>query len=201
MTSKTLLKLLPIYLGVIGVFVYFIQEQQPKDINAAFITEDQVWDSIVKLRAKAPNVDNAPHHIKFGIPKELFIPRIGLTVPLTAGEYYTETSAWNVSSTHAHFATISALPNDHSGNTVIYGHNSKEIFAQLFSLNVGDLVEIKTVDNLTFVYKMRDTARVRPDEVSVLDTTNLPQLTLLTCEGTWNEHRRLVYFDLLEVRS
>lgn len=201
MTSKTLLKLVPIYLGVIGVFVYFVQGQNTKESVALSITKDQVTESITDLTDKTTGIDNSHQLIRFGVPKEIFIPSKGLTVLLTAGEYSTVVNAWNVSGTHAHFATLSALPNDHGGNTVIYGHNSKDIFAPIFSLNTDDLVEIRTIENITFVYKMRDTSRVRPKEVSVMDTSSFPQLTLITCEGLWNEYRRIVYFDLLEVRS
>jgi len=201
MTLKTLIKLIPIYIGTIGLFVYFVQTQHIGAISAASITKEQVQDNIIRIRAQAPDSNNAPQQVTFGIPRELFIPRFGSVIPLIAGEYFSEAGIWNVSNTHAHFATVSALPNDSTGNTIIYGHNSKDIFSALFSLKIGDVVEVRTSENLTFVYKMRQSDRVTPKDVSVLDTTTSPQLTLLTCEGLWNEYRRLVYFDLFEVRA
>ena len=66
-----------------------------------------------------------------------------------------------------------------AGNVGIAGHRDT-VFRPLRHIQVGDPLELKTADRL-FKYKISKTIIVGPDDVYVLDPTEKPTLTLVTC--------------------
>jgi sortase A len=66
-----------------------------------------------------------------------------------------------------------------SGNVGIAGHRDTT-FRALRNIRVGDPLEFKTADRL-YRYRISKTMIVGPDDVYVLDPTEQPALTLVTC--------------------
>jgi len=66
-----------------------------------------------------------------------------------------------------------------NGNLGIAGHRDG-FFRGLKDIAAGDLIEIDTMDGQD-VYRVERTWVVNPDDVSVLDPTPTPALTLVTC--------------------
>jgi len=66
-----------------------------------------------------------------------------------------------------------------SGNVGIAGHRDTT-FRALRNIHVGDPLEFKTADRL-YRYRISKTMIVGPDDVYVLDPTEQPALTLVTC--------------------
>lgn len=71
-----------------------------------------------------------------------------------------------------------ALPGD-SGNIAFAAHRDT-FFRPLKNIRAGDRIRVSTPDG-DFTYIVRDTRIVAPTEVSVLDPTPEPTLTLITC--------------------
>ncbi len=71
-----------------------------------------------------------------------------------------------------------------NGNMVLSGHisspNEGAIFTHLGDVKVGEGVVIAT-DERQYLYRVTDTKVVTPDDVSVLDQTPDPTVTLITC--------------------
>jgi sortase A len=71
-----------------------------------------------------------------------------------------------------------------NGNMVLSGHisspNEGNVFHALPQLKVGEGVIVAT-DERQYLYRVESTSTVSPDDVSVLDQTPDPTLTLLTC--------------------
>jgi sortase A len=65
------------------------------------------------------------------------------------------------------------------GNVGIAGHRDT-VFRPLRHIQVGDPLELTTADRL-YKYKISKTVIVGPDDVYVLDPTDKPTLTLVTC--------------------
>ena len=65
------------------------------------------------------------------------------------------------------------------GNSVIAGHRDTD-FSPLKDIQKGDVVRIRTA-NKALDYIVRETRIVDPTEVSVLQPTTRPTLTLITC--------------------
>lgn len=132
-------------------------------------------------------------------PISLYIPKLNLRKPIYPGIYDFKNSTWNVSSNYPHFATVSVKPNITDGNTVLYAHNSSDLFGKINKLKNGDQVMLKTKNNKMFVYGYESSIDVPPSNVSIFKQVGKPYLVLLTCTGKNNSLRKLVYFKFIEV--
>jgi LPXTG-site transpeptidase (sortase) family protein len=74
------------------------------------------------------------------------------------------------------------------GNTVIFGHLTSltlgNVFEHLDRTQAGDVVRLYTGDR-SFDYRITQVRRVARDDVSVLNPTDKPAVTLITCAGIW----------------
>jgi sortase A len=102
----------------------------------------------------------------------LRIPKIALEVAVLAG-----TSEWALNRAVGHIEDT-ALPGS-EGNAGIAGHRDG-FFRGLKDIRPGDLLEIETLTSLD-TYRVERTWIVNPDDISVLDHTASPALTLVTC--------------------
>lgn len=135
-----------------------------------------------------------------GKPISVHVPRLGIDLLIVDGAYDRATDSWTLTDDKAQFATMTDQPNDHSGNTFIYGHNTDRVFARLAGLVSGDIVQVKTANGHIFSYAYSGEQSVLPTNTSVLsDTSATPRLTLMTCEGWLSQTRRIMYFDFKEV--
>jgi LPXTG-site transpeptidase (sortase) family protein len=131
-------------------------------------------------------------------PNQLVIPKIRVEAPVI----------WKVSPDRilselrrgvAHYQGT-ATPNDSGGNVFITGHSSgffwdrgayNRVFANLDKLVAGDLIALST-DSARYIYKVKDSIVVRPNQVEVLNQTATPSLSLMTCVPVGTNLRRLV---------
>lgn len=102
----------------------------------------------------------------------LRIPRIHLDVPVLEG-----TSDRTLDRGAGHIEET-AIPGS-DGNVGIAGHRDG-FFRGLKDVVAGDAIELDTLQG-TQIYRIERTWIVTPDEVSVLDPTPEPSLTLVTC--------------------
>lgn len=92
-----------------------------------------------------------------------------------------------------------ALPGERS-NIVIVGHSSNDwwepgnykfIFALLEKLTVGDQIQVN-YNQKKYVFEVASSKVVEPTEISVLQPTSEPQLTLITCTPPGTSWKRLI---------
>lgn len=93
----------------------------------------------------------------------------------------------------------SATPGQ-NGNLVIFGHSSdfpwsnghyKNIFALLDKLSAGDQIAIPYQSQI-FTYTVASSRVVKPTEIGVINKTDLPTLTLITCYPVGTATNRLI---------
>jgi sortase A len=72
-----------------------------------------------------------------------------------------------------------ALPQQEEGNVGIAAHRDSH-FRELKDIREDDTIELTTLDG-TFRYQVEWTKIVKPADVSVLEPTDEPALTLVTC--------------------
>jgi LPXTG-site transpeptidase (sortase) family protein len=148
-----------------------------------------------------PTALAVPAEQAVNMPKTLVIPRLGITLSIVPGQYDPATKTWTLSDTDVQFAGMTALPNDRSGNTLLYGHNTSEVLAPTDRLVEGDIAQVATQDGRTYTYAFTSGRQVDPTDTSVLKQTSIsPTLTLLTCDGFWDEKRRLMEFSFVSVK-
>lgn len=120
-------------------------------------------------------------------PSAIFIPSITLNLQVAPG--IVQNNKWTLYDDKISWLSTSEPPGH--GNVILYGHNRKGLFADLDRLEVGEEIMVES-DSKNYVYQVSESRRVRPDEVDVI-ISDKNQLTLYTCDGSFDE-RRLVLF-------
>jgi sortase A len=100
------------------------------------------------------------------------IPRIGLEVAVLAG-----TDDWTLNRAVGHIEGTAAPGT--AGNVGIAGHRDG-FFRGLEHIAVGDVIEVETRNRLER-FRIERTWIVRPEDVWVIDPTDAPSITLVTC--------------------
>lgn len=142
----------------------------------------------------------------------IFIPKIKVNAPViwdVTGGSDLNTDMLNALRNGVVRYPQTALPNQ-VGNVFLTGHSSnywwdkgryKTVFALLDKLVVGDLVYVK-YQGTVYTYRVNAQKVVKPTETSVLDPTNKPVLSLMTCTPTGTAlYRRIVTADLISPSS
>lgn len=120
-------------------------------------------------------------------PSAISIPAIPLNLPVAAGVI--QNNKWTLYDDKVSWLSTSEPPG--RGNVILYGHNRKGLLGDLDRLKVGEEIIIAS-DGKKYIYEVSQTRRVRPDEVDVI-ISDKNQLTIYTCDGSFDE-RRLVVF-------
>ncbi len=157
--------------------------------------------AVSQVQAAQTNTTDQTKDVLQGKPSRLLIPRLSLDLPVADGVYNSKTKSWTLSKDKAHYALITALANNQAGNTFIYGHNRREVFANLARLQPGDTVVVHTDNGHTFTYNFRSAYDTNPNDDSLFFYRGKPVLTLQTCSGIWFQNRRLFTFDLVGVKA
>lgn len=122
---------------------------------------------------------------------KIIIPKIGVDMKMIEGTNETialNQGAWRMPQT--------STP-DQGGNTVITAHRfkykppSEKTFYLLDKLVVGDAVTVNW-QGYEYNYKVTGTKIVEPSAVEVLDNTENPQITLITCTPLFTTKQRLI---------
>lgn len=134
-----------------------------------------------------------------GKPIKLKIPKLNMDLPIKEGNYNSFDNSWTIDNKSAFYATMTPELNNLAGNTLVYGHNSNQVFGKLNQLKINDVVQVESLNQKIFTYKLSEIKDVEPTDLSLFEYRGEPILTIQTCSGTWNERRRLFMFRLNEV--
>lgn len=129
-----------------------------------------------------------------GKPVRLEIPSLGFNLEVADGVYNPKTATWSLSRDKAHYALPSTQPNNEEGNTLIYGHYRKEVFARLHLIKEGAQVFVTTDNGYRFTYTFQKTEAYDPADTSIFAYTGAPQLTIQTCSGAYMQNRQMFHF-------
>lgn len=135
-----------------------------------------------------------------GEPINISIPSLNISLAVERGYYNAPKQTWTLSNTKANYAAVTALPNNQSGNTFIYGHNKVGVFKDLMKISPGAIAHISTSNGHGFTYQLADVRDTKPTDTSLFAYTGKPILTLQTCSGSFYQNRRLFTFNLIEAK-
>ncbi len=168
--------------GVLSfLFVYF-QKPPVQDTHRGSLTPPESAPAL----AEAQVVQGNPHSIS--------IPSLDLTLAVIHGTE-DQKGNWTLTPTKAQYAVISPEPNNHEGNTVIYGHALTNVFGTLYKMKKGDTADITTDNGYIFHYVYQGTYAVNPRDWSIFEYKGAPILTLQTCSGTFYQNRQMYQFS------
>jgi len=131
-----------------------------------------------------------------GTPVKIDVPDVKVSIGVEKGYYNAKNGKWTLSDTSAFYGTMTAPANSKSGNTFIYGHNANDIFGNLRDAKAGMQAVVTTDNGYKFYYTLETFKAVSPSDVSLIQPTEAPTLTLQTCSGTWYQYRTLYTFTL-----
>lgn len=201
MKKGTIIKTVLLYLVVAGIFAVPIitsHLNKPTGSVKADITAVPL-QQLVQIEKTANPTQSASTVLVVGKPTRVVIPRIGIDLPVIDGIYDPKTQSWSLTSNKAQFATVTSPSNNQTGDTLLYGHNTAEVFYQTANLVVGDRLLIYTDNNHVFEYTYTSSKTTTPTDTSIFSYTGKPQVTLLTCNGWFSSYRRLMFFAFTSV--
>lgn len=123
------------------------------------------------------------------LPAEITIPSIAVHTAVASGGL--ENGKWILTDSSAFYLPTSGKLNE-GYNTVIYAHKLPRLFANLHTVQIGDLVEIKDDAGTTFHYQVYDKQVVKSEELEKIQSTIPNSLTLFTCDGLTDTERLVV---------
>src|SRR3989344_529519 len=152
-----------------------------------------IWPSFLKagpLFLVSSTAQNSQSDLNIGAkPAKLYIPRLSRILYVSDG--YVTGNRWLVSPTGVSFYPESALPGS-SGNSVLYGHNTKEILAGLWRVQDRDFLYIVLANGGVVKYQVFEKKEVKPTQVEILDKSADSRLTIYTCSGFLDQARFVV---------
>jgi sortase A len=123
------------------------------------------------------------------------IPAIGVDAPIVQGDGWEQLKK----GVGQHLGTTDPGQN---GNLVLAAHNDVfgEIFRDLDRLKPGDTITVFT-NQRPFVYVVTDSKIVAPTDVGVMDPTEKPTVTLISCYPYMKDDQRIAVTAQLEIKS
>jgi len=120
-------------------------------------------------------------------PTRIRIPK--LEIDLAVKSATVSGNTWDMFDDAIAWLSTSSVPEQ--GNVILYGHNRKNLFLDLYKLAAGDSIEIEQ-QGVWLRYIVTESKSVTPKDVaSILSDEN--RLTLYTCEGSFDQKRRVLY--------
>jgi hypothetical protein len=145
-----------------------------------------------------------PPQVISGKPIRIVITSSGIDLPLDDGSYDSAAGTWTLSDTHAQFAMMTAVANNHAGTTFIYGHGTDAVFGKIGSNHpaAGTIAQVYTDNNHVFSYTLQTVRDMQPTDTSILADTSSgpPQLVVQTCTGIFSEWRTMFIFSFEKVQ-
>lgn len=151
--------------------IYFWEDfrlESPVDVNSSVVA------SSVVSNTKQP-------------PTSIYIPKINKRLPIQAA--VVKDNSWQLFDSSVAWLSTSAVPDE--GNVILYAHNWRSLWGDLYKVTPGDMVEVDQNGKLR-TYKVIESKAVSKTDIdAVLSSDN--KLTMYTCEGTFDQKRRVVY--------
>jgi LPXTG-site transpeptidase (sortase) family protein len=120
-------------------------------------------------------------------PSAINIPAIGKNLPIKPATV--RGNDWDLFDDAVAWLSTSATPKN--GNVILYAHDWKSLWADLYKLKKGDPILVLQGNNW-IAYSVTESRAVDLHDVQSI-LTDKDRLTLYTCEGNFDQKRRLVY--------
>lgn len=122
-------------------------------------------------------------------PVALTIHDLSIHVPIIPTEI--TNSNWPTTDKGVSYVTSSPVPGE-TGNSVIYGHNFKNILGDLPNAKPGQEVIVTFSNNSKKYFTVEYTAIVKPTQTDILKQSRDKRITVYTCTGFFDTQRFVV---------
>lgn len=140
--------------------------------------------------------NNAPqveYKTTSAIPIRVMINDLSIDVPVKMAKK--EGNKWQSFSDAISFLSSSPIPGD-EGNSILYGHNWKNLLGDLKKARVGQEIKIIFSNGSEKSFVTGFIQEVSPDQTSILDKSMDSRITLYTCSGFLDSKRFVVVATL-----
>jgi sortase (surface protein transpeptidase) len=155
----------------------------------------------IEVEAKAANasLSSKTNQSKIrGVPVRIVVPDKAIDLKIVKGSYSNTAKSWSVSPDSANYAVNTAAVNNQQGQTLIYGHNSRNVFGPLLSLAPGAEVFVYTDNQHIFKYRYVSAADISPaTDIFGQMAKAEPGLKLITCNGAYFQYRHFMSLELV----
>jgi len=162
-----------IFSVIVGILFYYSYGVHP-----------QVVDQQTRETSPSPAISIA--HTKQP-PTGITIPKIGKQLPVQAANVQGNT--WDMFDKSVAWLSTSAVPGE--GNVILYAHDWPSLWQDLYKLKTGDTVDVYQNQEVHRYVVFESRAVSANDVDAILSEDN--QLTMYTCEGSFDQKRRVVY--------
>jgi sortase A len=119
----------------------------------------------------------------------LEIPALSVNLPVEEAKI--NNGVWAVSSKGVSHLNQSVNPG-FPGNSIFYGHNWKSLLGTLWKIKIGNEILVADAEGQEMTFYVSEVKRVEPNDISILEDTTEPTLTLYTCAGFMDSKRLVV---------
>lgn len=123
------------------------------------------------------------------LPERIIIPKVKIDLSVFPGKVIEE--KWEIAQQGVSYLLGTGIPG-RVGNVVVYGHNKRNQFGPIRWLEKEDEIKIINGKGEEFIYKVKETKIVSPNQIEVLRPTHDSTLTLYTCTGILDRQRFVV---------
>lgn len=127
-------------------------------------------------------------------PLELIINDLNINLPIKSVQL--DGKKWPVSQDAVSYLTSSPVPGQ-EGNSILYGHNWKNLLGNLKKAKVGQKITVKFTNGSEKVFITNYIQEVTPDQTGILDKSSDTRITLYTCSGFLDSKRFVVVATLM----
>lgn len=148
-------------------------------IFAGFLYWQRTTPARLKFNIKNVGSGSSQNSIKIQ-PKVLIIRDLGIELDI-----YPETinnGKWNATDKGVSYLSSTVVPGE-IGNSVIYGHNWKNLLGNLVKVKPGQIVEIIYSNGSLKKFEVKYTQVVTSDQIQILNQSKDRRITLYTCTG------------------
>ncbi len=170
-----------------AVLITFITFNEKK-VQAEMDVESVCVDCVVET----------PKEVISFTPTRVVMEKAGIDLPVVSVPM--ENGTWKVSDAVANYAEGTSLVNEKTGNVGLFGHALPNAFLNIKNLVSGDMIYVYG-DNYKATYEVIQSDKVTPDSVNVFYPEKNPVLTLITCDGVFDQYRYMVRAKFIKIEE
>lgn len=122
----------------------------------------------------------------FSPPAAISIPAVNLNLPVAAATIVN--NQWTLFDDRVSWLTTSKMPGE--GNVILFAHNRAHLFGDLKKVETGAEITVQSGDK-KYSYLVTEKRKVTPNDVEAV-LSDGDQLTLYTCDGSFDQKRLIV---------
>lgn len=139
----------------------------------------------------APQIQNSA---SLNTPTRIVIEDLKIDAPIRSAQK--DGKKWQTFTDAVSYLSTSPAPGE-EGNSILYGHNWKNLLWDLKKAKVGQKITVKYIDGSEKSFITKYIQEVKPDQTSILDKSSDKRITLYTCSGFLDTKRFVVVATLI----